>query len=200
MARRATATTAVNTEPCIALSGGPAHGHWYLLDWWESQPEDSHYRAGYVATTERQENPEKKLRTYGLATVYRFDPSRVPTVKHAEIVDPWWKVDPSHCACGNRILLPGRECCERCRLGLPPGEHWPYGTKQLGHYDSAWWDQVGRFEPAVEPSEATEPVPEGEDTGEALPDAAAPDPAPVRHSPEEVAAFVWSCVAHLYDR
>ena len=202
MVRRATATAAVNTEPCIALSGGPAHGHWYLLDWWESQPAGSHYRAGYVKTAEKVENPEKKLRTYGLATVYRFDSDQVPTVAKAEQLapEPWWKANPVHCDCGNRLLLPDRECCERCRLGLPAGDHWPYDTRQLGHNDAAWWDQIGSFEPAPDAPEAMDQVPEGEDTGEAVPVTPAPTPGAVRHSPVEVAAFVWSCVAHLYDR
>lgn len=113
----------------IALAGGPADGHWYWTDWYAAQPPDAYCRAGYARTEETTTNPDRELRKLGPGTVWRYDPASVPPRTPGR---PAQKADYGRCGCGERLLLPGRDRCERCRLGRPTEAVWRY-EEEAGH-------------------------------------------------------------------
>lgn len=181
----------------VALVGGPENGFWYWRDEWDRHQRDSSRFVAYVETGDLLENRDTKdphgvhLRWYGPGTVFRFDPSLVPPDCAAGKVDP---IPLAYCACGERLLLPGRETCERCRVGIPPSS-------------CLIWRPFGEA-PSETPAWFAEPIADPMlDSGE--PAELQPDPEPVvitqsqepaPSDPAEVAAFVWRNVAHLYER
>lgn len=162
----------------IVLHGGPWNGSVYWADDYTKEPTGSSRRLGYAATAEVEPGV-----FYEAQQVCQFNPAQLPKVEPVAAEDPWWKTTPTFCACGERLLLSGRDTCERCRLGhVGPALVWP-PVAPAADSEPAW------DEPAVlTPDEPVEPP-----TVEPEPQ----EPAP---SAEETAAFVWACLAPHYDR
>jgi hypothetical protein len=196
---RATAEAATHGG-VAAMQGGPWNGFWFWRDDWERAIAGK--LAGYVETADQVENKPIKdphgvdLRWYGPGVVCRYDASLVPDAGPASDVPP---IPRAYCACGEQLFLPGRDTCERCRLGIPPGSClvWrPHGV--VPAEPPVWF-----AEPTTEPS-ADSALADGEldaltpELGSATATLSR-EPTP-SSDPAEVADFVWSCVAHLYDR
>lgn len=194
--RQSRAASEADSHGGLVALTGPEPG-WYWRDEWDRWMAGSARFAGYVETSELAENRNitdpsgVNLRWYGKAVVFRFDPSRVPPNVPTPDAEP---IPPRYCVCGERLLLPriGRVSCERCRLGVTtPVIVWrPHGVAHSGS------DGV----PVEVPTDLDDPGdPAGlEPAPESVIQPQPPCPPPL--SPDEVADFVWSHVAALYDR
>lgn len=182
----------------VALLGGPWNGFWFWRDDVIRQREVPRF-AGYVETGEQVENRSIKdpngidLRWYGLGAVWQFDPSLGPPKATSAQVNP---IPLAYCACGECLLLPGRDTCERCRLGVSPDSCliWrPHGEVPA---EEPEWTAEPLANPVLDSGDLIEPQPDPEPAPVAQPqDSTLPPP-----DPAEVADFVWRNVAYLYDR
>lgn len=188
----------------VCLADGPWAGVGWWRDEWQRQQSFALY-AGYVETGEKRENKPIKdpngvdLRWYGPGVVFRFDPALVSPAKPFVAAEP---PVPVYCSCGERLLMlqSDHKICERCRLGLTDAVVWrPFGV--VPEEVTPWFSEqpAGDLTDSVEPADlpdrhvTAEPPASPSASVEQVPAAVAPDAT-------EVADFVWSCLAHLYDR
>lgn len=191
----------------VVLAGGWWDGWWCWADEYAQIPDESPKRRGYVESDEWRENRVTNwngisLRWYGPARVWRFDDALVSSGPEPPAPATDWRDHPRHCACGQRLLLAGRDRCERCRLGYPiTSRVWQFEREAAlsAGQEEARLERVRQEEQArIEEFGLFEPDHDAEPRS-AAPTVEVAEPAP-QLSAEDAAAFAWKHLAPLYDR
>jgi hypothetical protein len=193
---------AFHREPAV-IQGSERAGRWYWRDALDQQIAAAtemhtvhHQRRGgwcdYARTEITREHPQCRG-VYGRVYSWTAPPPEAPIPRPPSP----WQADPSHCACGERLIrIPScgvRTRCERCRMGLPTTSLWTTTPRPIEVPEIE--QDAAEFE--IAPDAVVTPGPPGP------PPAPLPIPPPMwtrpPATPEEDAAYVWAHLAPWYD-